>query len=201
MRADFLRLLRERKTMNKTIETNSDTKKRQKFLTQPDLERTYALEYIHDYNTDPTPSVTYTFSGSEIKNALVLIPKWNYSRNLLYKPLHQMLEVAAHIKIKRDLADKYPASLTGLIQCAENGCEECQKAMRQNFAVFLAMNFREMMDMHGDQLFLGYLGEGRMPEDSDVISYPVFGEYEGYDGFSCPRDDQKDFEEFKRLIS
>lgn len=187
--------------MNKTIETNSDNKKRQKFLTQPDLERTYALEYIHDYNADPTPSVRYTFSGSEIKNALALVPKWDYSRNLLYKPLHQMLEVAAHIKIKRDLADKYPASLTGLIQCAENGCEECQKTMRQNFAVFLAMNFSDMMDMHGDQLFVGYLADGRMPEDNGVISYPVFGEYESYDGFMCPREIEKDLEEFKRLIS
>lgn len=187
--------------MNKTIETNSDNNKRHEFLTQPDLQRAYALEYFHNYNEDRTPSVSYIFSGLEIKNAMDLVPKWNYAQNILLKSLHQMLEIATHVKNKRNLADKYPASSIGLIQCAENGCEECQKTMRENFAVFLATNFREMMDMQGDQLFLGHLADGRMPEDSDVISCPVFGEYEGYDGFSCSRDDQKDLEEFKRLIS
>ena len=182
--------------MNKAIEENSDTQKRQKFLSEPDLKRTYALEYFHNYKTNPIPSVTYTFSGSEIKNALTMVPKWDYSRKLLYKLLHQMLEVAAHVKDKNDLAEKYSDSSIGLIHCANNGCGECQKTIHQNFAVFLAMNFRDMMDLHGDRLFIGYLAHCKAPDDSGVITYPVFGEYEECDYFSCPCNDEKDLKEF-----
>ncbi len=195
-------ILAKGKNMTDTTKQNLKAEKRLKFLTEPDLTRTYALEYIPEDQDDLNRFVEFRFSGLEIKNALDLIPKWDYARHTLYTSLHQMIEIASYVRSKKDVPAKYSEAAIDLIQSAENGCVASGEMLQQNLAVFLAMNFRSMMDLHGDRLFLSYLAHSKESEDAGVISYPVFGEREDGDGFPYPKtsDDDKDLEEFKRLV-
>lgn len=157
----------------------------QKYLTQLDVNKIYVLDYVDCYLNNSLPSLSYSFSADEMKTALALIPEWNFSQELLYKPLRQMLEAAACVNGQRALPRKYPESSIGLIHCARNGCEECQKTLRQNFAVLLALHFDELVVF----------------EQENVALYAMCEKYEEYDGFICPIEIEEDLEEFKRFVS
>jgi hypothetical protein len=108
-----------------------------------DINGSFSLVYETDM--EGSKHVTMTFSGREIRDAYRQFIQYDTGLETELE-LAQRVEIWGRLQTGENLSNDYPEKTVRYINCALNGCEDCQKALRKEFAMYMAARTDSLLE-------------------------------------------------------